>query len=121
MKDSFKKKYQNANNFEKRLNMTKDLKKNFPNKYPIIVEESNSNGKFLKKNKYICPGHLTCSEFMIIIRKNTSLAPDESLYLFAGNSIPKLTSIISHIHSTHKEKDGILYLSVSKESTFGFQ
>ena len=111
---SYKEKFE----FSKRRNETNRILKKYPDRIPIIVEVSSSNIK-LEKTKYLCPGDITCGQFFFVVRKQTNLLPEQSLFLFINNTLPSNSVIIKHLYKDHKDDDGFLYIIISEESTFG--
>lgn len=115
-----KKSYKARFEFVKRKLEANKIKEKYPDRVPIIVEVSDGNmGLTLDKNKYLCPGDLTCGQFMYIIRKRTSLSEEEALYMFCDDSLPATSMLISQLYKEKKDEDGFLYMIISKESTFG--
>jgi GABA(A) receptor-associated protein len=116
MSKSYKEKYA----FEVRKIEAEKILKKYPDRIPIIVEVSPSmlNLK-LEKNKYLCPRNLTCGQFFYVIRKRTTLTPEQALFIFINDTLLGTASIMQNIYKEHKDADGFLYMLISEESTFG--
>jgi GABA(A) receptor-associated protein len=114
------KSYKEKHEFAERKNEAEKILKKYPDRIPIIVEVAQSVTDIeLEKNKYLCPGDLTCGQFFFVIRKRTTLAPEQALFMFVNNTIPATASMMKQIYNEHKDKDGFLYMLISKESIFG--
>jgi GABA(A) receptor-associated protein len=112
----FKKKF----DFEKRRNEAKRIMDKYPERVPIIVENSvNSNLPPLGKTKYLVPIDLSIGQFMYVIRKRIKLSPDQALFIFINSTLPSSAVPMSQLYKEHKDKDGFLYATISGESTFG--
>jgi len=116
MLKSYKEKYE----FAKRKIEAEKILKKYPDRIPIIVEVSPSMPNLkLEKNKYLCPGDLTCGQFFYVIRKRTTLAPEQALFMFINNTLPATSAMMKQMYKEHKDVDGFLYMLISEESTFG--
>ena len=100
------------------LKMANTLKKKYPNRIPIIVTPSN-NVK-LKKTKFLVPGDLTMTQFLIVLRKYTTLNKSQALFLFVNDVIPAQNKTLFTLYKEHFDSEGPFLLTVSKENTFGF-
>lgn len=113
------KSYKDRFDFAKRKLEANRIKEKYPKRVPIIVEVDDNCGLTLEKTKYLCPGDLTCSQFMYVLRKRTPLKAEEAMYMFCDNSLPATSALISQLYHTSADKDGFLYMTISKENTFG--
>lgn len=113
---SFKKKFP----FAKRLDEATRIMIKYPDRVPIIVENSKtSNLCPIDKNKFLVPRDLTMSQFMYVIRKRISLTQDQGIFLLINNKIMMGSMSMQEIYNQEKEKDGFLYIILSGESVFG--
>jgi GABA(A) receptor-associated protein len=114
------KSYKENFEFAKRKIEAEKILKKYPDRIPIIVEVSPSMPNLqLEKNKYLCPGDLTCGQFSYVIRKRTTINPEQALFIFINNTLPATSSMMKQIYKEHKYDDGFLYMLISEESTFG--
>jgi GABA(A) receptor-associated protein len=110
---------QNINNlsFEERLAMSKNILERHPDRIPIIV---NSGDFVMDKYKFLSPNNINIYQLLASIRKSIQkIKPHEGIFIFINNSIPNNTSLISEIYKEHKSPDGLLYITITKESVFG--
>jgi GABA(A) receptor-associated protein len=115
MTKSFKERFE----LTKRKLEAKRVREKYPDRIPIIVETANTTNLILDKNKYLCPGDVTCGQFIYVIRKKTKLKPEHAMFVFINGTMPAAASLMSQIYKEHADKDGFLYLVISQESTFG--
>ena len=113
--------FQKSTNFEKRKAEAERILKKFPDRIPIIVERSNTctNVPDIDKQKYLVPSDLTVGQFVYVVRKRIKLASEQAVFVFINNYLPPTASLMSSLYSTHKAKDGFLYMTYSGENTFG--
>lgn len=98
-----------------------------PDKIPIIVECSDEElVKQIKKNKFLVPYDVSASYLLISIRKHMKLDPSEALFMFCDNNLVSGTSIMGTLYENYKTKNRIvnegdlfLYITITKENTFG--
>ncbi len=66
-----------------RKNEINRITNKYPNRIPIYINKAyNSDINDIIKHKFLVPDTLTITEFMIIIRKNIQLKPEQSITLF---------------------------------------
>lgn len=100
--------------------MTTILSDKFHNKVPVMLEDISGDLLKLKKSKFLLDKEITLGQFMCIIRKKNTIEPNEAIYVFCDNVLPKSnTSMIDLWNEHHKSDDNILHLTCSKENTFG--
>lgn len=114
---SFKKNH----TFEERVEEFERIKKKYPDRIPIIcdIDPTNSNVLKLKKYKYIVPDDLKMAGFMFVLRKQTTLKPEDAIFIMVNNTMIPTSKLISDVYNNHKDEDGFLYFYVTKESAFG--
>lgn len=95
----------------------------YSDRIPIICEKLAGDNDLpdIDKHKYLVPRHLTVGEFMCVIRKRIRLQPGDALFLFVGefNNIPPSNMVMISIYDQYKNTDGFLYITYSRENTFG--
>lgn len=105
---------------EKRLEMSSNVLKKYPDRCTIIVGKKDGDDlKELDKKKYICPLDINLAQFTYAIRKKLTLKPEKSLFFFINNKIYQGNTMMSEIYRENKESDGFLYVIYCLESTFG--
>ena len=105
---------------EKRLEMSSNVLKKYPDRCTIIVGKRDGDDlKELDKKKYICPLDINLAQFTYAIRKKLTLKPEKSLFFFINNKIYQGNTMMSEIYRENKESDGFLYVIYCLESTFG--
>ena len=90
-----------------------------PLKVPIIVNTSENSNIELEKYKYIVPKDISLRQFHCILSKKINKNSKQSLILFINNILPSGTDTIGNLYNLHKDNDGFLYITISKENTFG--
>jgi GABA(A) receptor-associated protein len=112
-------KFQKKHSFEKRKSESFRILEEYPNRVPIICERINNDIMELDRKKYLVPNDLTMGNFMRVIRKRLSVAPEVAIYLFVNTKIIPTSMIMDSIYDKNKHDDGFLYIYYSGESTFG--
>ena len=107
--------------FEKRHNEARRIKEKYPYRVPIICEpgDNNNNIDILDKRKYLVPTDLTLGQFMYVIRKRLTLAPEKAIFLFVNNKLMPTAGLMGTIYEEEKDADEFLYIKYSGENTFG--
>jgi GABA(A) receptor-associated protein len=118
-KKSFSK-YRNSYSFEDRMNETNRIMNKYPDRIPVICEKSfGKNNPNIDKNKYLVSSDLTISNFIFAIRKRIKLEPHDALFLMINDIIPPTTANFKELYYRHKDIDGYLYITYTKENVFG--
>ena len=114
---SFKNKY----SFHDRCEESYKVSNKYIDRIPIICEKSSTQTQLpdIDKHKYLVPRDITIGQFIFVIRKRINLAPNDALFLFINNSMFSSNITINSIYDANKNEDGFLYVTYSKESTFG--
>lgn len=97
------------------------IKDKYPDRIPVIYEMDlyNQNAVSLKKTKYLVPNSLTIGQFVYVLRKQMTLKPEEAVFLTINNTLPPTSATMSQVYKEHKDPDGFLYFSVTRENTYG--
>lgn len=93
------------------------LKEKYPDRTAIIIDAHKDIG--LNRLRYLVPNTCTWSEFMVILRKRISLGSEQALYFFVNGTIPRHTDMVSVLAETESDVNGIMHVTLTKESTFG--
>jgi len=108
--------------FNERLSTAEKMLESYPDRVPVICEPSNSPNIELKntfKTKYIIPKGVTMGKFLLTIRQQLDLTPEQAIYIFVNNTLPPTASLVGDIYHRHKAKDKFLYVCFAGENTFG--
>jgi len=114
-------KFKRQHTFDQRVAESSRVLEKYSDRIPIICEKNMNQPNLpdIDKNKYLVPFDLTIGQFIYVIRKRLSILSNEALFLFIGNTIPPSGSMMSQIYAKYKDSDGFLYVTYSKENTFG--
>ena len=106
--------------FEKRLLESSRIMEKYPNRIPVICECVGGEVPDIDRKKYLVPSDLSMAEFLYVIRKRIKIKPEQSIYLFVGDSVMVAgCQIMGSVYAEHKDLDGFLYTCYSGENTFG--
>ena len=100
---------------------SKSLMISHPNHRPIIIIPKNETTLSIKKKRFLVPMDDTIGLFQIKFRKlMKKLNENEALFIFTeNNTLLSSGELISTVYEKNKNKDGMLYLYISLENTFG--
>lgn len=93
----------------------------YPTYIPIIVRTKDKSIK-LTKIKYLVSRDITLGQLNLIIRKklNHSIKPSHGIFIFVNNLIPGSSTTLFTIYHQYKDPiTGMLFLTITKENTFG--
>ncbi len=113
-------KFKKSTGFEERFTKANGLLKKYPDRVPVICEKT--EGKYnpdIDKNKYLVPVSITLGQFLVIVRQRIAIKQEEAIFLFVNDCIVPSNELIGNIYHKHKDSDNFLYISYSKENTFG--
>lgn len=111
---NFKKKY----SLEERKNKYNEIRKKYPDKYPIICYTSPELPN-LKNSKFLVGSDLVYTNFLFSVRKNMDIKPEESIYMFINNKLMSSNKMMADIYENNHDEDGFLYVYICSENTFG--
>lgn len=103
------------------------------NKLPVLVDRTDDKQPEINANKFLIPHDMTVGQFLKnTIRKRINLSEAEAVFLYICKysyddqdnekieySIPPNAALLSNIYHENQDRDGYLYLTYSKENTFG--
>lgn len=112
-------KYKKFQSLSERKELYTRLQEKYPGKIAVICEKMEKCEMPAIATKYLIPFDITVGQFMHILRKRATLAPENAFFLFVNNQIPSSSALMSQVYAQHKDEDGFLYMSYSTESTFG--
>ncbi len=113
-------KFRKSTGFEERFIKANGLIKKYPDRVPVICEKTEGkDNPDIDKNKYLVPVSITLGQFLMIVRQRIAIKPDEAIFLFVNDCIVPSNELIGNIYHKYKDPDNFLYISYSKENTFG--
>jgi|LauGreDrversion4_2_1035121.scaffolds.fasta_scaffold21390_2 GABA(A) receptor-associated protein len=113
-------KFKKSTGFEERFIKANKLLKKYPDYVPVICEKTEDKyNPDIDINKYLVPVSITLGQFLMIVRQRIAIKPEEAVFLFVNNCIVHSNEQIGNIYYQHKDPDNFLYISYSKENTFG--
>lgn len=106
--------------FEKRKEAAQRLLQKNPGYLPVLIDLYGDTKRIhLEKRKFLIHEEAMISRMLCEIRKRSTLAPDEGVFLFCDNILLVLTETVGNLYRKYARKDGFLYLQLSVENTFG--
>lgn len=119
--------FKQTTSFKDRQQGSCRLLQKYPDRIPVIIEKNNKkNRKYkqntlqqLPKNKFLVPKKITIGQFVYVIKQKLELRPEEAIFLFINNTLPKVTDRMIDIYDVHKDIDGYVYITYFNENTFG--
>ena len=118
--------YKLNNHLEKRKSECNRIRSKHSDRIPVIVDCCKNLESNLKKQKFLVPSNVSSSHLLYSIRNNMSLDSSLAMFMFIDDNLVCSTKIMSEIyqnyilkHEKDKDYDGILYVYVTLENTFG--
>jgi len=118
--------YKKNNSLEKRKSECSRIRSKHSDRIPVIVDCCKKLEVKLKKQKFLVPSNVSSSHLLYSIRNNMSLDSSLAMFMFIDDNLVCSTKIMSEIyqnyilkHEKDKDYDGILYVYVTLENTFG--
>jgi GABA(A) receptor-associated protein len=106
--------------FQQRYDESKRMRTKYPDRCCVVVGRvDNSPIPDIDRHKFLVPRDLSVGQFMYVVRQRIRLRPEQSIFMFAGNSIPPVGATISTIYHEYADSDGFLYFTYAGENTFG--
>eukprot|EP00249_Psilotum_nudum_P008393 c21246_g1_i1 orf=269-658(-) len=113
--------FKNEFSLEERKVEAARMRQRYPDRVPVIVEKAaGTDMPDLEKRKYLVPKELTVGQFVYIIGRRLHINHGQALFVFVGDVLPPMTSLMGSIYTEYKDGDGFLYVTYSGEKTFGF-
>ena len=108
-----------SDEFNKRLADSERMAVKYPDRCPIIVVVHHPLR--IDNTKFLMPRDLTMSQALWAIKKRILPKTEaaQSLYCLVGNTAMKPGERVGHVYDRKKSNDGMLYLYVYQENTFG--
>ena len=111
--------YKNNTSLEQRVRETTQLLKKYPNKVPVYIEIPN-NDMVLEKKKYLVDYNVTIMNLQILLRKYIKVHSAEGIYMLINKQLITGNTELGTIYENNKSEDGLLYIQLLKENTFGY-
>jgi GABA(A) receptor-associated protein len=124
--------YREKYSLEQRRAESKNVKKKYPDRIPLIVsKDPDSDLSNIDKEKYLVPSDFTVAQLLTIIRQRTTIGPEKSINLFVidyNNTqiLAPTSSTIGSLYTQYvdtfindKKYDGYLYIVYTGENVFG--
>ncbi|ERF77079.1 hypothetical protein EPUS_06297 [Endocarpon pusillum Z07020] len=109
-------KFKDEHPFEKRKAEAERIRQKYADRIPVICEKvEKSDIATIDKKKYLVPADLTVGQFVYVIRKRIKLSPEKAIFIFVDEVLPPTAALMSSIYEEHKDEDGFLYITVSRE------
>ena len=113
-------KYRELVSFEDREKKVKQIMKKFPDRIPVYLTLENNEDITLEKPFFLCPKENALSDLIFyLLRKTGKPDPSIAIYLKSSGNILSPGSTMKDIYRKHKNQDGLLYIEVQSELTFG--
>nr|QBK87131.1 MAG: ubiquitin-like protein [Marseillevirus LCMAC201] len=113
--------FKSETQFEKRLELCTRLRKQHPDRIPIIVEVAKNSQLTIKCRKFLAPSEISIGGFLNVIRKQASIGYEEACFIFCGTAgtLVPTSNTMAQVYEKYKDEDGFLYIIVALENTFG--
>lgn len=108
-----------------RLKYFEVIKRDYPDRVPIIVEKAPGSRLCLEKNtkKFLVPCETMLGNFIVTVRNTIKIPPYESFWLVSafdhGCILSPHTQNLSHFYNKYVSEDGFLYLHIREQNAFG--
>lgn len=122
MDNHFKK---NTNLRDRIRNSSVVIDKYYPDKVPVVIQKLARENYLpeLKKNKFLIPGNMSYSSFLIYLRGilTTTVSPSTAIFLSTeGGHMMCSSDKMLNVYQNHSDnQDNFLYLFYCSENTFG--
>ncbi|CAK0777688.1 hypothetical protein CVIRNUC_004518 [Coccomyxa viridis] len=91
-----------------------------PDKIPCVIEPGSPETPAMDRRKWLFPRDVTVGGLLTVIRRHTILKPDQAVFVFIGNTLPKSSDSMEDVYDTHRHRDtGLLFIQYSLERTYG--
>lgn len=99
------------------------IRKNTPNRIPVICEKAGTNKTLvdLPKRKMLLQPEMGVGQFSAYLAKELGISAETALFLFVNNAtLISPSFIMGMLYEKYKDKDdGFLYITYNSENTFG--
>lgn len=116
--------FQNTYTLDARRKFVSDRQELHPDKIVIYVyaNQAYASSIQLECNKFLVNRTHTVGQFQALLYKSLqSHNKHQTIILFTDKGeLPASAQTIEHLHAQHADTDGIIYLQIALENTFGF-
>lgn len=129
--------YKERTTWDERKALSARLMSQHPDRVPVVVHAM--HGLRLKQERYLVPSNIMLGRFMSEVRQHAytvapsyspdsisvdvraPLTPEKGIYLMVGEKqvMPCVSASMQDVYNVHKDGDGLLYMTLCAESTFG--
>jgi len=107
--------YQANHSFEDRKKEADRLRKKHPDRAPLIFD-GNIDIPF---SKMLVPSRISWHELMMTVRRKFRLDSADGYVIFVQGKLTRSSDTVAYIYDKFKSADGLLYVTLCKESVFG--
>ncbi len=116
--------YERKYDFAHRRACTSRLRTRYPQHVPVVVECASSDAHTLpplQRTQFLVPEHTTMPRFLYELRRyfQGALMPTAAIFLFIEDTLVPTGALLRDVHARYAREDGMLYMSVCGEATFG--
>ena len=116
--------YKTTQHPQKRASEAARIREKHPGHIPVIVERATSADAdipHVSKRKYLIDKDATFGMLVASVRKRLRVPRDKALFWFvAGKALVPTSALMSDVDNRYGNEDGLLYVTYTGESTFGF-
>jgi hypothetical protein len=89
--------------------------------YPKLNEiKETENDIILEKRKYLVDNNISLMNLQVLLKKSINISSTEGVYMLINKQLMTGSTEIGTIYKNNKNEDGMLYIQLLKENTFGF-
>ena len=113
--------FKNDTSLEKRVELNRRIRENYPDRVPIIVSVPASEKIHLTKDKFLVSKDSSIATFLTELRKQSDIDSSKALFIFCGknNVLVPTNHTLGQIYEKYVDEDGFLYITMTLENTFG--
>ncbi len=87
---------------------------------PVVCTLAKNCSFTLDKTKYLVPLDLTIGQLSYVIRKRTSIKPEQAIFLMCGDMFPAMSTTMGELYDQYADEETLfLIVRISLENTFG--
>ena len=104
---------------ESRKKQSQQLMEKNNGRIPMLVQSNKSVSFNLQKSKFLANRSMNVREFLLKIRKRSSIKEDKAIFFYCNNKLLTPQQKLGDVYDKFKNEDGFLYLTLSEMSTMG--